>query len=698
MANGRMSCPVCAFEIATGTRFCGECGASIPEELSQARSKPAPTILGIDAEAVRLAAAAAQAAVAGDTSQRSDAPPAAESRRRDGSAAADGSRAEDLRASLRPPGRDNGARASLSAPPAPSGIGSGQRAQADQASGAASTSMSPAAELGAAAGSGAGDRALNRTRLDGGELRDGSAPPSGMPPNLEARAAAVPSTLNWAQRTSLGWGEAPLSSAAPSKVMHGRTMLGVPLASISPSLAPHMRDARESAHGTGAAQLPRAGQGHREGADSASTTPESSGTRPTSAADSQAGGQTPSTAPSSGTRALLGGFIAGIVLIALATAVYVRMAARQKAVDVRAHIMTNEQGEILQFDVPAALEGARLRFGGQEQPIVGGRAMFPLASDSLRVGDNVVLADVVAPTGEHSSARIVIALAYRLWVDTSGLLGPRPSIDVKVAALPGTRVLLDGSALALEQRDGQSHGSKTYPLEPPRGGKGGVIDHVVQYRIEPPKGAVVTDQLKTRIPIATLQIDRPGPDLITDSDTVEIAGSVGRDTGVSVDGRQVPVKDGRFVQRLALPKPGEYKPRVTAGSDGKLPVSATLNIRRVRDLTQAAHEFSFDKNLTYAKVASAPDNYRGQPIAIEGRVYAVDARAGSSVVQMLTRPCPSGQRCSLWVVDPQARDVAVDHWVRVLGVVDGEQQFRSENNQIVTVPKVIAQFILPARP
>ncbi|HEX4352202.1 MAG TPA: hypothetical protein VHZ95_04795, partial [Polyangiales bacterium] len=103
-------------------------------------------------------------------------------------------------------------------------------------------------------------------------------------------------------------------------------------------------------------------------------------------------------------------------------------------------------------------------------------------------------------------------------------------------------------------------------------------------------------------------------------------------------------------------------------------------------------------NLTYAKLAPNPTIYRGQSIALEGRVYAFDARAGSSVIQMLVRPCPSSQRCSVWVVDPQAGEVAVDNWVKVLGTVDGEQQFRSEKNEVVTVPKIVARFILPAKP
>jgi len=195
-----------------------------------------------------------------------------------------------------------------------------------------------------------------------------------------------------------------------------------------------------------------------------------------------------------------------------------------------------------------------------------------------------------------------------------------------------------------------------------------------------------------------MQIDRPGREVVTDRESIEIAGAVGRDTQVSVDGVSLLVKDQRFLYSLPLPKPGSYQPRVVASATGKAPVGVTLNIQRVRDLAQAAREFVTNSSLTYAKLAPNPSIYRGQAIALEGRVYAFDARAGSSVIQMLARPCPSSQRCSLWVVDPQAGEVAVDRWIRVLGIVEGEQQFRSEKNEVVTVPKITARFILPAKP
>lgn len=507
-------------------------------------------------------------------------------------------------------------------------------------------------------------------------------PPSGAPP-----AGAEPPRPTSAKHTMLGMQMAalpPQASDAASRSSQpaaagafgataqpafkgglGRTMLGVPVASISPPAA---------ATSVSPSQPPPVYEPAQSRAAS----------EPTQPLETQAPGRT---------RMLI--VIAVLTLAALVGLAYLRWGGKGKTADVAARIITSESGESLQFDAPRAAPGSRLRFGGQERPLVDGRATFALAADSLRAGDNVVLADVIGPSGETASTRIVLAVFYRIAVDTAALRSERPSIDVVVTAVPGTKVTLEGEPLAL---DDSGKGKRNFPLEPSQPGKG-AIEHVVHYRMEPSKGDAVTDELHTRIPVAMIQIDRPGPELVTDQESVEIAGVVGRDTRVNVDGTLVPVREaGRFSHRLQLPRTGEFKPRVIASAPGKAPVAVTLSIRRVRDLAQAARDFSFDKSLTYAKIAANPTSFRGQAIAIEGQVYAADARAGSSVIQMLARPCPSAQRCSLWVVDPQAGEVGLNKWVRVLGVVDGEQQFRSEKQEIVTVPKIIARFVLPAKP
>ncbi len=362
---------------------------------------------------------------------------------------------------------------------------------------------------------------------------------------------------------------------------------------------------------------------------------------------------------------------------------------------VRATVVKTETGEEMLFEVPGAPTDSKIRFGGQEKPLVAGRATFRLTEESLRVGENAVLVDLVYPDGKTEPASITLAVQYRIRVDTSPLQTEKPAIDVIVNAIVGSSVTLDGAELKL---DANGTGVKRYPIMAADAPTSGVIEHVVRYRVQPPSAEAVVDQLRTKIPIATMQVDRPGPQAVTDEEAIEIAGAVAPNARVTVDGKPVPVKAGRFLYRLSLPKPGTFKPKIVAREPGRAPHLRTLEIRRVVDLAKEAEGFQADPNLTYARIAQNPSIYKGQKVALEGRVYNVNVHGGRSVLQILVRDCPKGARCSLWVTYPSATDAVVNSWIRVLGTVEGQQQFRSEKDQVVTVPKVAATYMLPAKP
>jgi hypothetical protein len=179
---------------------------------------------------------------------------------------------------------------------------------------------------------------------------------------------------------------------------------------------------------------------------------------------------------------------------------------------------------------------------------------------------------------------------------------------------------------------------------------------------------------------------------------VEIAGAVDKDARVTIEGRAVEVRSGRFLHQYELPHVGNYAPEIVAMADGKAPRSVKLKIERVQDLRKAAEGFDPDPALTYAKIAQNPSIYRGQHVLFEGRVYNVNVEGGKSALQVLVRACPHGERCPLWVSYAAATELTVDSWVRVLGIVQGEQQFRSETEEVKSVPKVEAVFLLPAKP
>lgn len=361
----------------------------------------------------------------------------------------------------------------------------------------------------------------------------------------------------------------------------------------------------------------------------------------------------------------------------------------------RATVAQSEEGEALEVELPGAPEGSRVRFGGAEQPLVAGRARLPLSAEALHVGDNPLDIEVVAPGGAVESHRVTLTLELRVRADLTTLDAAEPAITVVVEALPGSSATLDGTALPL---DAAGRGSRAFPIAGLAPSAEGVVQHDVRWTVQPPSGEAAEGTLTTRVPLTTIQIDRPGTEVVTDRDRVEIAGAVPPQATVTIDGAAVPVNEGRFLHTYPLAALGEARPSIVARAPGRAPVTRTITIRRVADLAREAASYDVDRSLTYARIAPSPAHFQGQRVALEGRVYNVDVQAGRSVLQMLVRDCPGGQRCPLWVTYPAATDVTVESWVRVLGTVAGEQQFRSESGQVRTVPRVDAVYVLPARP
>jgi hypothetical protein len=365
---------------------------------------------------------------------------------------------------------------------------------------------------------------------------------------------------------------------------------------------------------------------------------------------------------------------------------------RAQGPEVNVRIDAESGSERMVFEVAGAQPGAKLRFGGIEQPIEGGRATFPLGAGSLQVGQNAVLFDVLETDGDAHPGKVMLSLDYRVTVDTSPLHTGKGAIDVVVSALPGSRAWIGGEELKL---DAQGRAARRETLEANALRDAKVIEHVASYRVQPPGQEPQVGQITTKVPITALAIDRPGLQIVTDADSIEIAGSVDADATVTVAGEPIAVQEGRFLHRFALPNAGKHTPEVIARSTGKAPRAVVLEIERVEDLAAAARGFAADASLSYAKIAQNPAIYAGQKAAYEGRIYNVSVDAGRSVLQMLVRECPAGVRCPLWVEYGAATELTVDKWVRAVGTISGAQQFRAENDAVQTVPKLDAFVLVP---
>ncbi len=348
--------------------------------------------------------------------------------------------------------------------------------------------------------------------------------------------------------------------------------------------------------------------------------------------------------------------------------------------------------ETLVVDVPSANKGTKVRFGGAERTVKAGRVSFTLASDTLQVGDNKLVLDVVDPDGSVDTEQVVLALSFRVRPDLRALKEDPPKLRILVDSLPGADVMVDDTPLELDFR---GHAKLDYLLEG-EDSSASALDRAIRFRISPPGGKTHTGKIRLRVPYATLQVDRPGDRVVTDRAFVEIAGAVHSSAAVSINGVGLKVTKGRFLKRMKLSRNGPFRFEVVAREPGKAPRKRVLAVKRVASLADEAAKYEIDKSLSYKRVVTNPAIYRGRHAQFVGRVYHVDVHGGASVLQILVRDCGRGQRCPLWVTYPAATEHEVDSWVRVLGEIAGEQQFRSSSGQVVSVPRLDASYVLAA--
>lgn len=357
--------------------------------------------------------------------------------------------------------------------------------------------------------------------------------------------------------------------------------------------------------------------------------------------------------------------------------------------ELRASIANSPEGEVLQVDVPGMPEGTKARFQGREAMLEAGRATFPLAANDLQLGDNTLTVDVVSPDGTVEQGSVVLSVTYRVRADLNSLQSDPPTLRILVDAKPGSTVTIDERNVEL---DPTGHGFVDLPIDPQA--EANVYERSISYRVlvdgEPASGTV-----ETQVPFATLQIDRPGATTVTDEEQVELAGMAHPEASVMLDGTVLETTEGRFVSHLDVPEIGEKDFTVIARRPGRAPRARVLRVQRVEDLEAHAASFPVDESLTYARITQNPESYRGQSASFEGRVYNVDVHQGQTVLQIVVRDCPRGQRCPMWVTFDGASSAENNSWVRVVGHIGGEQQFRSPSGQVMSVPRLDAVFVLP---
>ena len=366
-------------------------------------------------------------------------------------------------------------------------------------------------------------------------------------------------------------------------------------------------------------------------------------------------------------------------------------------------LQRDEDGTSIRIRVPGAPDGTKVRLRGHEAPVRQERATLPLPDD-LHAGDNELFVEVVRPEGTTRRQRVVLTLRFHIAADTSTLGKWPPRLTVVVTAPKDTKVWLDDRPVRV---GGKGRAEVALPVQPraPEG-PDTTHEHAVRYRVELPGGEERTGVLRTKLPVASLVLDRPGAGLVTDASDVTVAGTVAEDSLVRFDDRPVTVREGRFETRWSLEggATGEDGARrhvavlVVAAAD-RWPRRQSLEVLRVDDLSSYARRLARRaERLDYEDLRSEPEVHRGKRVAVEGYAYNVQqvVGGGRGAVQMLARPCRNETRCPLWVTVPTGTRARTGETLLVVGRAAGMQPFRTREGRQMTVPKVEAIVVAPS--
>jgi hypothetical protein len=345
-------------------------------------------------------------------------------------------------------------------------------------------------------------------------------------------------------------------------------------------------------------------------------------------------------------------------------------------------------------DATSCKDGTVVELDGQKATFASGAADLTLAKP-LRIGDNSIQIHVDRPgMGRDELVTLPVSIAYRVRADLATMNDPHPAVTVRVDALPGTDVRVDGNPVALD-----AHGSGAYAIDETAQADGPadesrVVSVDVPYVVTVKGRAAEKGTVSARVSVSPLRVDAPGSRAVTDDDHVIVAGRAAKGATVTVDGTAVTVSpEGAFETTVQLPAAGERVVDVRGGTQVLTPRTVHVSLKRVASLADEARAFEGQKPIGYDAAMGDLAKATGQPIVVDGDV--VEARpSGHRTIVLVDdkRGCAKGPCLARVIV---GHDAAFTHGAAIHACGRVARAFTTPQGQ--TVPEVEADFVLSSK-
>lgn len=347
--------------------------------------------------------------------------------------------------------------------------------------------------------------------------------------------------------------------------------------------------------------------------------------------------------------------------------------------------------ESLKLTCASCPDGTTVKLGASTTTMKGSSAVLPLPAP-LSIGDNTLAVAIDRPgTGRDEDVKIHVPVAYRVRADLTTLTATPPAVTVRVEALPGTDVRVEGKPLALDPTGKGAYALDVTPDVEGPSDETKTIERKIPFAITPKDGKPETGELLARVAVTPLHIDSPGLVLYTDRANAPLAGQTKAGATVTVDGTPATVDaQGRFGVRAELPATGERTFKLVVAAPPLAPRTAHVRVVRVASLEGAAKELEAKSPIPFGVFSKDPAGNVGKDGVVEGEVVRASVDATHCVLLVDDKKtCPAGSPCLVRILHGEEVKVAPGDTVRAFGRVDGAITAGGQ-----TVPELDASLVI----
>jgi hypothetical protein len=349
--------------------------------------------------------------------------------------------------------------------------------------------------------------------------------------------------------------------------------------------------------------------------------------------------------------------------------------------------------ESLKIRCESCPDGTVISLGASSAKVQAAATLLPLPAP-LSIGDNDLQMSIDRPApGRDETVKVRVPVAYRVKADLSTLTASPAAITVRVEALPGTDVTVDGKPITLDASGKGTHTvDVTNEVEGPSDDQK-AIDKKLPFSVKA-KGSAApeTGELVVRTGITPLHMDAPGRELYTDRPTGNVSGQVRPGGTLSIDGQNVALDaQGRFGVRVELPADGEKLLTIVGSAPPLAPRAVRAKVTRVASLDAAAKTLETKAPLGFDAYGADPKSKAFQLVVIDGEIQEVRVAQGHTVMVIEEKKtCAAGPgACIVRVVHGEEVKAARGDSVRAYGRIGGTATLNGK-----TIPDIEGALVI----